>query len=161
MSMDVGRRTVIIGMAALALAPPSVGRADGHSIQMLNRHPDDPRQRNVFLPLITTLEPGQSVAFVATDKGHNTESIQGMIPDGVEPWKGRINAEVELTLERPGVYGYKCTPHYGLGMVGLLIVRGPGMADNLEAAKAVRQRGRARQVFDEIWAQVEAENLLA
>jgi hypothetical protein len=38
-------------------------------------------------------------------------------------------------------------------MVGLIVVQGDGMMDNLAAAQDVRQRGRASAAFDEIWAE--------
>jgi hypothetical protein len=38
----------------------------------------------------------------------------------------------------------KCVPHYGLGMVALIVVGTPG---NLAEAKAVPQTGKAKQVF--------------
>ena len=79
-----------------------------------------------------------------------------MIPDGVDGWDGKINDEVEATLDQPGFYGYQCTPHASVGMVGLVIVEGEGMMDNLEAAQGVRQRGKARAVWEEIWEEVAA-----
>ena len=29
------------------------------------------------------------------------------------------------TIDKPGVYGFKCKPHYGMGMVGLIVVGEP------------------------------------
>lgn len=46
------------------------------------------------------------------------------------------------------------------GMVGLIVVEGEGKFDNLEAARAVRQRGRAKSTFEAIWEQAEADGLL-
>lgn len=155
------RRAVLGVTAALAVPNISFAQATVHEIQMFNVHPDDPKKRMVFAPLVKVGQPGDTFKFVAVDKGHNTVSVDGMIPDGTEAWKGKINEEVEVTLSQPGVYGYQCVPHAGLGMVGLIIVQGDGMMDNVEAAKAVRQRGRAKQTWDEIWAQVDSEGLLA
>lgn len=162
----ITRRSVLAGAAAAGVLGPTIIRPDSvfaaaMEIQMLNKHPDNPRQRMVFLPLVTSVEAGTEIKFVASDKGHNSQTIDGMIPDGGPEWDGKLNEEVTVKLERPGVYGYKCQPHMALGMVGLIIVKGDGMTDNVEAAKAVKHRGRAKKVFDEIWAQVEAENLLA
>lgn len=41
---------------------------------------------------------------------------------GAEPFKGKINQEIEVTLTVPGVYGIKCSPHYDMGMVMLIQV---------------------------------------
>ena len=34
---------------------------------------------------------GDTVKFVPSDKGHNSESIKGMLPKGAKKWKGKIN----------------------------------------------------------------------
>ncbi|MEM9206804.1 MAG: pseudoazurin [Pseudomonadota bacterium] len=162
MAQLIQRRTVLVGMSALAIAGPTVARASTeHTVEMLNRDPDDRKRAQIFKPLITTVEPGDSIVFASTDRGHNSQSDEDMIPEGVEGWKGKLNDNISVTFEKPGVYGYRCLPHYALGMVGLVIVRGEGMADNLEAAMGVRHRGRAGKVWEEIWAQVESENLMA
>ena len=154
------RATAALGVLGAGTFRPNDALAAETEIQMLSVHPDDRRTRMVFFPLIATVEAGDTVRFVATDKSHNTQSIDGMIPDGGPTWKGRINEEVSVTLDVPGLYGYKCQPHLALGMVGLIIVRGDGMASNYEAAKAVQHRARAKRVWEEIWARVEADNLL-
>jgi hypothetical protein len=38
----------------------------------------------------------------------------------------------------------KCLPHYGMGMVALIVVGTPG---NLAEAKAIPQIGKAKQIF--------------
>lgn len=166
MTLLMPRRTVLAGgLAAMAgisfgLARPARA-ATTHTVQMLNVHPDDRKKRMVFLPRILVVQPGDTVAFEPTDRGHNSAAIDDMLPDGAEPWNGRINDAVEITLERPGFYGYICTPHQTMGMVGLVIVEGDGMMDNAEAARAVKHRGRAADAWDEIWSEVDAMDLSA
>lgn len=156
----VSRRTFVLSTAALAVARPSLVRAaTTHEVQMLNVNPDDPKQRMVFYPHLLTIQPGDTVKFVATDKSHNSVSIDEMIPEGAEGWEGKINEEVDVTFDQPGFYGYQCVPHTALGMVGLIVVEGDGKLDNLEAAQAVKHRGKAKQVFEQIWAEAEAEGL--
>jgi len=46
---------------------------------------------------------------VLKDKGHDVQSIAGMIPDGAEPFKGEMNKDFTVTLIKPGVYGVECT----------------------------------------------------
>ena len=96
------------------------------------------QMKMVFSPYILEVELGDTVKFVPTDKGHNSESVKGMVPDGGEKWKGKINKEVNLTFNVPGFYGYQCKPHSNMGMIGLIIVKGEGKLDNLEAAKGIR-----------------------
>ncbi|MBY6116606.1 pseudoazurin [Mameliella alba] len=161
----ITRRTALLSAAAsasLALTLPSrVLAATTHEVQMLNVHPEDRKLRQVFFPRIVVIEPGDSVKFLATDKGHNAQSSKDMTPEGTEDFKGKINEEIEVTFDKPGFYGYQCQPHYAIGMVGLIVVKGEGMMDNLEAAKAVTHRGKARAVWGDIWAEVDGMDLSA
>ena len=36
----------------------------------------------VFEPSFVKIAPGDTVRFVSTDKGHNAETIKGMLPEG-------------------------------------------------------------------------------
>ena len=145
-------------IVAGAFGVPALATAETHEVKMLNKDPDDPKKRNVFIPALIKIKPGDSVRFVSTNKGHNSESIKGMIPEGTEKWKSKISKHFTITFEKPGVYGYKCTPHFLLGMVGLVIVEGEGWDANLEAAKAVKQRGKAKKEFEALWAQLDASS---
>jgi len=66
--------------------------------------------------------PGDTIKFVAASKGHNAETAKGMIPEGAEGFKGKINEEIEVTLETEGVYGVICKPHFAMGMVMTIAV---------------------------------------
>ncbi|MCV6584204.1 MAG: pseudoazurin [Marinibacterium sp.] len=158
------RRSVLAlsaALVALMAAPAFAQDAQTHVVQMLNKHPEDKKQRMVFHPRVIKIAPGDTVVFESTDKGHNSQSIKGMIPDGAEPWNSKINTDVEITFDQPGVYGYRCTPHAAMGMVGLVIVEGDGMLDNLDAAKSVKQRGRSKAAFEEIWQEADDAGFLS
>ena len=164
MTNHVTRRIALAtGAAAVTLmtVPTTLRAQTAHDVQMLNKHPEDPKLRQVFFPRVIVVEAGDTANFVATDKSHNSASAKGMTPEGAEDWKGRINQDVSVTLDTPGFYGYACTPHSSVGMVGLIIVKGEGMMANLENAKSQKQRGKAKQVWDEIWAEVDAMELTA
>ena len=60
-----------------------------------------------------------------------------------------------MTLTQEGVYGVKCTPHYGMGMVALIIA---GQPANAADAKSVKHTGKTRTVFSELFGQIVAEN---
>ncbi|MEM6385485.1 MAG: pseudoazurin [Pseudomonadota bacterium] len=158
MPFNPNRRTVLLsGAAALsvvATTKPSLA-STAHEVQMLNKHPEDSKLRQVFYPRIIVVEPGDTVNFVSVDKSHNSVSVDGMLPADVEEWKGGVSKDIEVTFDKPGFYGYQCTPHSTLGMVGLVIVKGEGMMDNLEDAQSVRQRGKAKKAWEEIWEEVE------
>ena len=140
----------------LAAAVPNPAQAETHEVLMYTKNPDNPKEKNVFIPKVLRIQPGDTVKFVSSQKSHNTESIKGMIPDGAEKWKSKVSKDFEITFDTPGIYGYKCTPHYSLGMVGLVVVEGDGWDANLAEMKKVKQRGKAKKVFKAIWEELEA-----
>lgn len=125
-----------------------------HEVQMLNKHPDDKKQKNVFLPDIVQAQPGDTIRFISVDKGHNSVSDKKMIPEGAEEWKSKTSKDVEITVTQEGTYGYYCTPHRSLGMVGLILVGDP--TGNYEAAKAAKQKGKAKKVYKDIFERADA-----
>lgn len=88
-----------------------------HTVKMLNSGADG---MMVFEPGFLKVEPGDTVIFESTDPGHNSSSHY--VPEGAEAWDGPINQTISVTLDQPGVYIYKCTPHVMLGMVGVIQV---------------------------------------
>ena len=105
----------------------------------------------VFEPDLIVAAPGDTIRFVPTDKGHNVETIKGMLPPGAETFKSKFNEEFTVTVTAEGVYGVKCAPHYAMGMVALIRVGEPA---NTDEAKAVKQTGKAKAVFAELFGQV-------
>ena len=79
----------------------------------------------VFYPEYVRVELGDTVTFKIVDKGHDVVSIPGMVPDGAKPILGKMNQDVVVIFSKPGLYGIKCTPHYSMGMVGLVKVGAP------------------------------------
>ncbi len=144
--------TLMLALGAAAITFAGVAGAADFEIKMLNK---GEKGAMVFEPAFVKAAPGDTIHFVAVDKGHNAESIKGMIPEGAEPFKGKINEEVTVTLNQEGVYGVKCAPHYGMGMVALIQVGNPV---NLEEAKGVKQSGKAKTVFAELFGLVAAAN---
>ena len=123
-----------------------------HEIRMLNKGADG--QAMVYEPAFLKVEPGDTVVFVPADKTHNAETIKGMAPAGSQSFKGKINEQIAVTLDAPGLYGVKCLPHYAMGMVALIQV-GDDPA-NLAEAQAVKHPGKARERMAALLAQVEA-----
>jgi pseudoazurin len=121
----------------------AAGAADAADIQvkMLNR---GAKGMMVFEPDLIKIAPGDTVTFVATNPGHDARSIAGMIPEGAEPFEGKLNKDLTVTFTKPGVYGVECRPHYAMGMVAAVIVGDPV---NLDAAKAVKQPPMAGKKF--------------
>jgi pseudoazurin len=143
-------------LAALALSAAVIvagaARAAEIEVNMLNK---GEKGAMVFEPDLIVAAPGDTIRFVPTDKGHNVESIKGMLPEGAEAFKSKFNEEFTVTVTAEGVYGVKCAPHYAMGMVALIRVGEPANAD---AAEAVKQTGKAKAVFAELFGQVLAAN---
>ena len=142
---------LIISFMSLTSVP---SHAMTYEVKMYNKDPKNKKNRMVFIPRVLKIKPGDTVKFISSNPGHNSQSIKGMIPDGAEKWKSKISKEFEVTLQIPGVYGYKCTPHYGIGMVGLVVVEGDNWRSNLEKAKKAKKVGKAKKAFKEIWTEV-------
>ena len=147
----MNRLTAVLALGAALAFAQQAGAAE-HEIRMLNK---GEKGVMVFEPALVHAAPGDTVRFVAVDKGHNAETVKGMLPEGAEPFKGKINEEIVVTLDKEGVYGIKCQPHYGMGMVALIEVGAPV---NLEEAKAVKQTGKAKTAFAALFGQVVAAN---
>lgn len=148
----MNHRNLFLSVALAAMAGFTFGPAFAaeHEVHMLNRGDAGPM---VFEPAFVRAEPGDVIHFIPTDKSHNVESIKEILPEGIEPFKSKINDAYELTVTEAGIYGVKCTPHVGMGMVGLIQV-GDGPFDT-EAAETVKLPKKARERLDEALAQVE------
>ena len=135
------RKLMTLATSAFLTGAAGVATAAEIEVKMLNKGAEG---LMVFEPALVKIEPGDTVKFIATDKGHNAESIKGMMPADAAPFVGKNNEDVTVAFDKAGVYGVKCLPHYGMGMVALIVVGTPG---NLAEAKAVPQVGKAKQVF--------------
>jgi pseudoazurin len=134
-------RKVMTLVAFAVLMSANTAPAAEVEVKMLNKGAEG---MMVFEPALVKIEPGDTVKFVATDKSHNAESIKAMLPEGATPFAGKMNEDVAVIFDKPGAYGVKCMPHYGMGMVALVVV---GKPDNLDQARAAPQIGKAKQVF--------------
>lgn len=130
-------------LAGIAMAPPAA-EAREWQVKMLNKGGNGAPMQ--FEPSFVAVKPGDTVRFVPVDKGHNAESVAGMLPAGAAPFKGKINEEVVVKFSKPGLYGYRCLPHTGMGMVGLVQV---GAATNKPqvVAEAARLPGLGKKVM--------------
>ena len=104
---------------ALCLSVTTIIEAAEHEVKMLSSNKGE---MMVFEPPVLKIKPGDTVKWVNANPGHNTVSINEMIPAGGSSWNGKMNEEVSVKFDVEGIYGYKCTPHYILGMVGLIVV---------------------------------------
>ena len=122
----------ILAAGAVAGLLAAAGQAAAAEVQvkMLNK---GAQGAMVFEPASAKLKPGDTVRFIPTDKGHNVETIKEMLPPGAELVKSPLSQEIVVKFAKPGVYGFKCTPHWGFGMAFVAKV---GTAANLAEAEA-------------------------
>jgi pseudoazurin len=147
------RRETIVGMlaaSATAAIPASAEAAATFEVHMKNSGGAGPM---VFEPMLTRVAAGDTVKFIPTDRGHNAETITDILPEGAEPFEGKIGQEIDVTFTVPGVYGIKCLPHFAMGMVALVVVGDPEV--NLEGAKTARLPARARERIDAVISEIE------
>lgn len=145
----MNRIIAALALGAAVIFTGAAGAAE-FEVKMLNK---GAKGAMVFEPDLIVAAPGDTIRFVPTDKGHNVETIKGMFPDGAEAFKSKYNEEFSVTLDKEGVYGVKCAPHYAMGMVALIRV---GEAVNFDQASAVKQSGKAKAVFQDLFTQAVA-----
>jgi pseudoazurin len=138
---------VLVTAGCLAAAGPAA--AAEHEIRMLNR---GEAGIMVFEPAFLEVAPGATVHFRAVDNGHHAASVDGMVPEGGATWKGGLSKDVAVTFDVEGVYGVRCVPHHAMGTVALIVVGDPSV--NLEAARQVKQPGRAKQRMADLLARL-------
>jgi plastocyanin len=109
------------------------------TIEALSLDADQGAGQNVFSPAVVWVESGGTVTWENASGSH---SVTAYHPNNDKPLRiptaassfdsGVMSGDdtFERTFTEPGVYNYYCTPHEGLGMVGLIIVSeaasGPG-----------------------------------
>ena len=101
-----------------------------HTVKMLNQGSTGVM---VFEPAVLKIDIGDTVTFVATDAAHNSASIPGMLPPNATDWNGQLSRDISVTFDIPGIYGYQCTPHAMMAMVGVIQVGDD--SSNLQSVK--------------------------
>lgn len=141
-----------LALSATLLLAALPAQAETFHVKMLNRNSTGPM---VYEPEFLKVKPGDTVKFLATTNGHNAASIDGMLPAGAQPFKGKINEEIEVTFTESGLYGVKCLPHYAMGMV-MLIQVGDADPTRMQVPDAVPVRAKKR--FAEIVTRAQASH---
>ncbi|CAN7415561.1 pseudoazurin [Neorhizobium tomejilense] len=113
-------------------------------VKMLNKGRDG--EAMVFDPAAVKAQPGDTIRFMPVDKGHDVVSMPGLVPEGAAEIKGKISQEISFTADKPGAYVFKCTPHFGMGMVAVIVV-GDAPA-NLDAVKGAKMPKKAKDRLD-------------
>ena len=126
----------LILAAAMLMSVPAL--AGDMKIEMLNKDTDG--NKMVYSEEIARVDVGDAITWVPTTKGHNVEMIAS--PNDMK-FKSKNGKEATITFEEPGLYLYWCTPHKGMGMIGLVVVGGDtSNSDNVAKAKV---RGKSKK----------------
>ena len=106
------------------------------------------KESMVYSQKIVRINPGDTVFWKATDKGHNVEFIKGGVPEGVEKFKSKYNVDTSYKFTTPGIYAYWCSPHKSMGMIGFVVVGGD--KSNLDAIKKIRFSARSKKIAPDL-----------
>ena len=144
-------RYVLIILFSLFLS--NIVVAEDTTVEML----DKLGKRNmVFSQEIVRINPGDTVFWKATDKGHNVAFIsKNGVPEGVEKFKSKISKDTEYRFTIPGIYAYWCVPHKAMGMIGFVIV-GDDLS-NLDSIKKVKFIGKSKKIAKALIAEIEGK----
>ena len=130
-------------LLSIILINTTIQSAD-HIVKMLNQGAEG---YMVFEPSVLNIDIGDSVTFQSTDPAHNSASMVGMIPEGATPWNSDLSKDITVTFNIKGVYGYQCTPHSMMAMVGVINVGGD--YSNLDKVKTAAAAKKASFVMNQ------------
>jgi len=121
--------------------------ASDMTIEMLNKDADG--NKMVFSNEIARIDIGDTITWIPTSKGHNVEMIAS--PNDMK-LKSKNGKEVKTTFEEAGIYYYWCTPHKGMGMIGLVVVGGDtSNKDQIAKAKAMgKSKKKLKRLLGEL-----------
>jgi len=139
--------SIALGVALVLAAAPAF--AANVEVHMLNK---GDKGNMVFQPDLVRIAPGDTVTFVSVDKGHNVDGIAAMMPEGAPAFKSKLSETFVQTFTAPGIYAVKCDPHYGMGMVALIVV-GDDLS-NLDALKAAKNPKKPQDAFNALFAEL-------
>lgn len=127
----------------------NVAYAKTVEVEMLNK--DSAGRKMVYSQDIVAIDAGDTITWVPTDKGHNVEIVAA--PEGFDiPKKSKNGKEVTIEFTVPGIYYYWCTPHKGMGMIGLVVVGGDtSNKDDIAKAKAMgKSKKKLKKLLGEL-----------
>ena len=136
-------------LIAAFLSTPSF--AADVAIEMLNKDADG--NKMVYSQELVKIEVGDTVTWLPSSKGHNVEMISS--PNKMK-FKSKNGKEAKITFDTPGIYYYLCTPHKGMGMIGLVVV-GNDMS-NINDVKKAKAYGKSKKKLKKLLASLGSRN---
>jgi pseudoazurin len=125
----------------------SMAHAAEVTVEMLNNKDG---QLYAFSQNLIKVAKGDTIIWKASNAGHNAQFVAKAFPEGAAPMEGVIGKDVNYTFTVPGTYVVKCNPHFGMGMVAVVVV--DNNISNLEALKTLTYPGKAKTATDTIFA---------
>jgi pseudoazurin len=93
---------------------------------------------------LVRIKPGDTIDFIASDKGHDVHSVSGMIPDDAQSIDGKTNQDTKVTFNQPGVYVITCKVHTRMGMMCVVGVGDLVNIDEIDPSALPRPGPRPR-----------------
>ena len=133
-------KTSLVALSMLFTSP--VFAAD-MTIEMLNK--DAKGNKMIFSEEIARIDVGDTITWLPTSKGHNVEMVAS--PNSLK-FKSKNNKEASITFDTPGIYYYWCTPHKGMGMIGIVVVGGD--TSNKDTIAKAKARGKSKKKLQKL-----------
>ena len=134
-------KLLILAALAAVSVMSATAYAKDYTVKELNNGPGG---SFVFDPDFLHIQPGDSVHFVASDAGHDSQSY--LVPQGAASWKSEVSKDITVKFTKPGVYLYECNPHHLFGMLGVIQV---GNAVNKAEAEKAAEAMEKQQLLNQ------------
>ena len=131
---------------AIPFISTSASAAD-MTIEMLNKDADG--NKMVFSDEIARVDIGDIITWIPTTKGHNVEMISS--PNDMK-LKSKNGKEVKISFDKAGIYYYWCTPHKGMGMIGLVVVGND--TSNIDQIAKAKAMGKSKKKLKKLLAEL-------
>ncbi|MFO7758257.1 MAG: plastocyanin/azurin family copper-binding protein [Roseovarius sp.] len=141
---------------SFALAAGEADNADGNTVEVQ-------AQGLKFAPAIVFIDAGDTVEW-SNMPSHNVETLDGMVPEGQEKINTKLGDNVAVQFDVEGIVCYKCTPHWGNRMGGIIVVGNPedpaGIVDRyMEITEEMTEHLPARGLLKDLRAELEERGL--
>ena len=134
-------KLLILAALAAVSVMSATAYAKDYTVKELNNGPGG---SFVFDPDFLHIQPGDSVHFVASDAGHDSQSY--LVPQGAVNWKSEVSKDITVKFTKSGVYLYECNPHHLFGMLGVIQV---GNAVNKAEAEKAAEAMEKQQLLNQ------------
>ena len=138
-------------MSAATLAVAETYEID----QVIDLSAMTPEEVYRFEPDFLWIEPGDTLRILNSTGNHTVTAIEGMWPDGVDLVDIEHKPVADVTLDVPGVYGFRCKVHGRHGMFALVVVGSPD--SNLDEIEYTNIGELGRRIFAGLFEKMEAE----